>query len=69
MEEEKAIEFNDEELLMIRSFCQDTFASEPQNAELATYILAKLSGVKSSDIPIKDQLTLKKPVRPRRISV
>jgi hypothetical protein len=69
MEEEKSIEFTDDEILMIRSFCQNTLALEPQNAELATSILSKLSGAESSEIPIKAQPTLKKRGRPRKTLV
>lgn len=69
MEEEKVIEFTEEEISMLQSFCQDTLATEPQNAMLATSILEKLSGAESSHIPIKDHLSLKKRGRPRRIAV
>ncbi|MCX6244669.1 MAG: hypothetical protein NTU98_08190 [Bacteroidetes bacterium] len=62
MEEEKVIEFTDDEILMIRSFCQDTLALEPQNALLANSILAKLSGAELTHIPTK------KRGRPRKIS-
>jgi len=40
--------------------CQDTLASEPQNAELAISILTKLSGVVSSEIPIGEQFRTRK---------
>jgi hypothetical protein len=68
MTEEKSIDFTDDEILMIRSMCQDTLASEPQNAVLANSILEKFSEVESSEIPIREQPTLKKRGRPRRIS-
>ncbi len=66
MEEEKVIEFTEEEISMLQIFCQDTLALEPQNAALATSILAKLSGAESSNITIREQLSLKKRGRPRR---
>jgi len=68
MEEEKVIEFTEEEISMLQYFCQDTLALEPQNAVLATSILNKLSGVESSEIPVEEQSTKKKRGRPRRIS-
>ena len=69
MTEENEIELTDDEILMIRSFCQGTLASEPQNAALATSILAKLSGVESSEIFIEQQSTKTKRGRPRRTPV
>lgn len=68
MTKEKTIDLTQDEILMIRSFCQDTLALEPQNALLANSILEKLSKTEFSEIPIREQLTMKKSGRPRRIS-
>lgn len=69
MEKQTSISFSDFEISMIQSFCQDTLASEPQNAELATSILAKLSGAESSEIPKEQQSTKTKRGRPRRTPI
>ncbi len=68
MDEEKVIDFTEEEISMLQSFCQRRMAREPHNTEIIQSILAKLSGVASSHIPIEEApLTMKKRGRPRRI--
>ena len=69
MTEEKSFDLTPNEILMIRSMCKDTMGLEPPNTELANSILEKLSTAESSEIPIREQLTLKKRGRPRRIPV
>jgi len=44
MEEEKVIEFTEEEISMIQTFCRKRLAKEPHNAETLQSILQKVSG-------------------------
>ena len=55
MEEEKVIEFTEEEISMIQTFCRRRMAKEPHNAETLQSILQKLSGTEPENITISSE--------------
>ena len=57
MEEEKVIEFTEEEISMLQAFCQKKLAKEPQNAQIIQSILQKLSGSEPEILTISPEPT------------
>lgn len=55
MEEEKVIEFTEEEISMLQTCCRKRLATEPHNAETLHSILQKLSGTETENITISSE--------------
>lgn len=55
MEEEKVIEFTEEEISMLQTCCRKRLAKEPHNAETIQSILQKLSGTETENITISSE--------------
>jgi hypothetical protein len=50
MEEEKVIEFTEEEISMIQTFCRNRMAKEPHKAQIIQSILQKVSATEPEAI-------------------
>lgn len=55
MEEEKVIEFTEEEISILQTCCRIRLAKEPHNAETLHSILQKLSGTETENITISSE--------------
>lgn len=55
MEEEKVIEFTEEEISMLQTCCRKRLAKEPQNAQLIQAILQKFSASEPENTAISSE--------------
>ena len=55
MTEEREVEFSEEEILMLQTYCCKRLAKEPHNAETLRSILQKLSGTETENTAISSE--------------